>query len=138
MANKPDDFDKELDAARERGRIRRDAEPRAKAAHYDLASGRIVVELTNECTFMFPANMAQGLRDADPKLIAEVEVEPYGFALHWEKLDADLTVAGLLAGIFGSKAWMSEIGFAEGNGKSNAKSTASRAKEGKPRKQQAA
>jgi hypothetical protein len=30
-------------------------------------------------------------------------------ALHWEELDADLSVAGLASGAFGSKVWMSEL-----------------------------
>ncbi len=143
MANKSqrDALDIELDAARERGLRAREEQPRATAAYYDTTSGRVVVDLTNGCTFMFPAHLAQGLRDADPKLIAEVEVEPYGFALHWETLDADLTIAGLLAGMFGSKTWMAEIGRTGGSRKSEAKTTASRAngaKGGRPRKQQAA
>ncbi len=143
MANKSkkDALDVELDAARERGRVRRETEPRAKAARYDAANGHIIVELTNECTFIFPAEMAQGLRAADPKLLAEVEVEPQGFALHWERLDADLTIAGLLAGIFGTKYWMSELGRAGGKQTSEAKAAASRAngaRGGRPRKQKAA
>ena len=84
-------------------------EPRASSARYDAASGRVVIELTNGCTFMFPAELAQGLRGASPELLAEVEVEPFGLALHWEQLDADLTVAGLLTGTFGTKRWMAEL-----------------------------
>jgi len=42
-----------------------------------------------------------------------VEITPLGTARHWEALDADLAVAELAAGIFGSKHWMSELaGFA--------------------------
>jgi hypothetical protein len=32
-----------------------------------------------------------------------------GDGLHWETLDTDFTVAGLLAGVFGTKRWMAEL-----------------------------
>jgi hypothetical protein len=38
--------------------------------------------------------------------LAEVEVNGQGHDLHWEKLDVDLSVSGLLAGLFGTKAFM--------------------------------
>ena len=56
--------------------------------------------------------------------------------LHWPRLDADLTVAGLLAGIFGSRMWMREIGSAGGSVVSAKKAEAARAngaKGGRPR-----
>lgn len=43
--------DDEFEAALERGRIARQCEPRATSARYDRESGRIIVELTNGCTF---------------------------------------------------------------------------------------
>ena len=38
-----------------------------------------------------------------------MEVSPTGLGLHWQKLDADLSVPALLQGLFGTKAWMSEL-----------------------------
>jgi hypothetical protein len=35
-----------------------------------------------------------------------VEVLGQGYGLHWEKLDVDLSIPGLLAGLFGTKAFM--------------------------------
>jgi hypothetical protein len=35
--------------------------------------------------------------------LPEVEVIGQGHDLHWEKLDVDLSVSGLLAGLFGTK-----------------------------------
>ena len=81
-------------------------EPRARAARFDAASGRIVVDLANGCSFAFPARLAQGLEDASADALAEVEVLGQGYGLHWEKLDVDLSVPGLLAGLFGTKAYM--------------------------------
>jgi len=62
---------------------------------------------------------------------------PTGYALRWERLDADFTVIGLLAGIFGTKAWMSELGRKGGNARSEAKASAVREngkRGGRPRK----
>jgi Protein of unknown function (DUF2442) len=81
-------------------------EPQARAARFDAISGRIVVDLANGCSFAFPARLAQGLEDASADALAEVEVLGQGYGLHWEKLDVDLSIPGLLAGLFGTKAFM--------------------------------
>lgn len=89
------------------------------------------------CLFAFPPEGAQVLRGATPRQLAAVEVEGGGFALRWEELDADLTVSGLLAGRFGSKRWMSELGRAGGRARSEKKARAVRAngmKGGRPRR----
>ena len=49
------------------------------------------------------------MKKATASQLAKVELTPLGTGLHWEGLDADLNVAGLAAGVFGSKAWMSEL-----------------------------
>jgi hypothetical protein len=49
------------------------------------------------------------LAGASPKDVADVEVTPSGDGLHWEKLDADFSVPALLAGVFGTEAWMAKI-----------------------------
>lgn len=112
-------------------------EPRAKSARYDTASRQIVVQLTNGCTFMFPAKLGQGLRGATDEQLAEVEVLGRGSGLHWETLDADLSIPQLVMGIFGSRAWMSELARRGGSAKTAAKAAAARAngaKGGRPRK----
>lgn len=98
--------DGEIDMALTRGRAARLAEPRAAGARYDGASGHVVVELTNGCTFAFPARLAQGLERATDEQLAAVEILGAGFGLHWEDLDIDLSVPGLLAGLLGTAAWM--------------------------------
>ena len=84
-------------------------EPRAIAACYDSEIQSVVVQLKSGAVFSFPSTIAQGLTNADTKLLAEVEITPAGDGLHWETLDVDFTVKGLLAGIFGTKAWMTEL-----------------------------
>ena len=96
--------DTEIDAALTRGKAIRLSEPRAVAARYDRARERVVVELTNGCTFAFPPRLAQGLASATEDQLAQVEVLGSGTGLHWETLDVDLSVPDLLAGLFGTKS----------------------------------
>jgi hypothetical protein len=126
--------DAAIDAALERGRAARASEPRAAAARYDRASGRVIVDLENGCTFAFPPRLAQGLEGASDDQLAAVEILGQGYGLHWEELDVDLSLPGLMAGIFGTKAWMARRA---GQATSAAKAAAARAngaKGGRPRK----
>jgi hypothetical protein len=101
-------LDREIEDARAQSKIVSDREPRAVSARYNRRTRRIEVELVDSCLFAFPAKSAQGLEGATPDQLAEVEVLGRGYALRWAKLDAEFTVAGLLAGRFGSRAWMRE------------------------------
>ena len=127
--------DAEITAALERGHTVRQTEPRATSARYDAKSSRVIVELTNGCTFAFPPRMAQGLENAADEDLATVELLEAGYGLHWEDLDVDLSVPGLLVGLFGTKAYMARRA---GQATSPAKAAAARAngaKGGRPRKQ---
>jgi hypothetical protein len=95
--------------AREAAVIANAAEPRAESAYYDKSSDRIVINLKSGAIYSFPPVLAQGLAGASPEDLAEVEVTPSGDGLHWEKLDADFSVPALLAGVFGTEAWMAQI-----------------------------
>lgn len=95
--------------AREKAIISSLCEPRAEAAYYDRDSGRIVIHLQHGAIFSFPAELGQGLAGATPNDLAAVEVTPSGMGLHWESLDADLSVPALLNGIYGNSAWMIQL-----------------------------
>jgi hypothetical protein len=126
--------DAEIRAAAERGESLRSREPRAVSARYDRRLRQIIVKLTNNCTFAFPPDLAQGLEEATDDELAEVEILGAGYGLHWERLDVDLSVPGLLAGIFGTAAYMARRA---GQATSPAKAAAARvngAKGGRPRK----
>ena len=126
--------DRQIDAATQRGAQARAFEPRAVSARYDAASERIAVELTNGCAFVFPPAAAQGLEEASPAQLAQVEILGAGTGLHWEDLDVDLSVPGLLAGVFGTRSWQASQA---GRTCSAAKAEAARAngrKGGRPRK----
>jgi len=114
-----DDSDSMLQAAEKRGRDNAATEPRALTARYDRASGRILVELDNDCSFAFPARRAQGLEHASDVELAEVELLGSGYGLHWEALDADLSIPALLAGLFGTKAYMDRMRAARAGGASS-------------------
>ncbi len=70
--------------------------------------------------------------------MAQIEILGLGLGLHWERLDVDLSVPGLLAGLFGTKAYMDRQRAARaGAATSAAKAAAARrngAKGGRPRK----
>jgi hypothetical protein len=111
-------------------------QPRAVEAYYDARKARLVVELNNGVIMMLPPRLLQGLQDATPAQISKVELTPLGIGLHWEELDADLSVAGLASGAFGSKAWMSELARYAGSRTSTRKAVSSREngrKGGRPR-----
>ena len=126
--------DEQIRAANERGRIVRETQPHAQSARYDAKADRVVVELTNGATFAFPPRLLEGLHEASPADIAEVEVIGCGFGLHWEALDLDYTVPGLVNRVFGTARWMAARA---GRTASPAKAAAARAngaKGGRPRK----
>lgn len=126
--------DAQIDDALQRGETAALNEPRAASVRYDGKLGRVIVELKNGCTFSFPPHLAQGLETATEAQLAQVEILGGGYGLHWEALDADLSVSGLLAGLFGTKSHMARLA---GRAKSPAKAAAARAngaKGGRPRK----
>jgi hypothetical protein len=85
-----------------------------------------VIELTNGVILMLPPRLLQGLKNATAAQLGKVELTPLGTGLHWEALDADLSVAGLAAGVFGSKVWMSELARYAGSRTSARKASSSR------------
>ncbi len=125
--------DAQVDAALERGALTRSSEPRAGSARYDRPTRRVIVELTNGAAFAFPAALVRELEAATHDQLAQVEVLGVGHGLHWEELDVDLTVPGLLAGVFGTQ---SHLARKAGQTTSPAKAAAARnngMKGGRPR-----
>ncbi|MCL6708576.1 DUF2442 domain-containing protein [Pseudomonas sp. R2.Fl] len=127
--------DQELDEAKRRWAEERAGRPVPVAVRYDATSGRILVDFENDAAFLFPARSLEGLEEATDEQLAEVELLGET-GLHWESLDVDYTIAGLMKGIFGSKVFM-EAQRRGGLSRSPAKVAASRvngAKGGRPRK----
>jgi hypothetical protein len=101
-----DELEKMLADAEERGRLVAEIGPHAVSAQYDRTNREVVVELANGATFTFPVDRVEGLSGASDNDLAHIELTPAGHGLHWETLDEDYTVPGLLMGIFGTRAWM--------------------------------
>lgn len=126
--------DDAINAALARGAANRASDPRAMLVRFDKKSGRLIVELSNDCTFTLPPKLIEGLENANDNQLANVEVLGAGYGLHWPDLDVDISVAGLLAGVFGTRSHMARLA---GQTRSEAKSAAARAngaKGGRPRK----
>jgi hypothetical protein len=102
--------------------------PRAVAAHYERAGGRVVIELSSRVNVSFSPHDAQGLENAKPAQLAKIEISPSGFGIHFPGLDADLYLPSLLEGFLGSQRWMaSRLGQIGGKSRSTAKKAAARA-----------
>ena len=125
-------------AANERGRRLRKRTFPAIGARYDRQSGRVVVSLQSGIEISFLPADAEGLQNATPFQLREIEVTPSGLGIHFPKLDADLYLPALLEGALGSRKWMAaKLGAMGGKSKSVAKRRASRANGrlgGRPRK----
>jgi len=117
-----------LELANQRAEQLHGSIPRAISAHYDRKSEKIVINLSSRLAVSFSPRDAQGLENARPSQLGEIEISPSGYGIHFPKLDADLYVPGLLEGFLGARKWMaSRLGRAGGQSRSRAKRTAARA-----------
>jgi hypothetical protein len=104
------------------------AAPRATAARFDPGTGRVVISLNNKLDVSFSPRDAQGLENAKPSQLEQIEISPSGFGIHFPSLDADLYVPAILEGALGSRKWMaSRLGQTGGLSRSKAKKAAARA-----------
>jgi Protein of unknown function (DUF2442) len=125
--------------ANQRARELRGSTPRAVSARYDRKNGSIEIQLSSNLKVSFLPRDAQGLEEATPSQLQDIEISPSGFGIHFPKLDADLYLPAILQGLLGSRKWMaSRLGQVGGKSRSVAKRAASRANGklgGRPRKE---
>ena len=76
------------------------------SAHYDRNTEKVVIQLRDGSTFMFPCHLGQGWTNASAEDLAAIEITPSGYGLHWENLEVDLSIPSLLKGIYGTRTWM--------------------------------
>lgn len=126
--------DADVDEAAARGLAARAAEPRAASVRYDRRRERMVVDLTNGCSFAFPPRLVEGLAEASDDALSAVEILGAGYGLHWEALDVDVSVPGVLTGLFGTKAFMARQAGRVSSVKKAAAARENGAKGGRPRK----
>lgn len=98
-------------------------EPRAVGARYDAATQRVLVELANGCLFAFPVSEGAGLQGATDEQLAGVAVWQDGEGLHWESLDADISVPGIVQRLLKLREWAPRL---MGQATSDAKAHAAR------------
>lgn len=106
---KVDVTDAQIEAARAAGQVALETEPHAEAAWYEVDRNLVWIKTTTGLYHGVPAERLQGLQDALPVEIEDIEVSPSGVGLHWPQLDVDLTVKGIMSGAYGSKSWMKEV-----------------------------
>src|SRR6516225_4888879 len=108
----PDWIEKELRAnftrASRAGRHAANTEPRAKRARYLAAGSALRIELTNGASITLPVRLIPSLKGARSEDIRAVEILGRGGGLHWERLDVDLSVPGLVSSILPGTAWLAE------------------------------
>ena len=128
----------EFDAAVRRASERQQSEPVAVSARYDRRRDRVVISLDTGIELAFPPHLAEGLENATPADLSQIEISPSGFGIHFPRLDAALYVPSLMKGVFGSKSWVAaQLGREGGRSRSRAKVAAARAngkRGGRPRK----
>jgi len=74
-------------------------EPRAASARFRSRICVLEVGLTSGVTLQIPIRLIPELKHASPRDIRAVEVLGRGGGLHWERLDIDLSVPGLVASV---------------------------------------
>ena len=129
--------DARLAAALAAGARRRAEKVFALSAHFDSRRKRLHIELASGRAVAIPVAEIEGLSSAKPSQIRAVKLAGRGYGLHWPALDLDLAVPDLVAGCFGTKAWMRSLARHAGKVKSEAKAAAARAngrKGGRPPK----
>ncbi len=120
------ELDRQYDLATARGEEWLEIEPQVQQVCYDPAIEKLVLELKNGVVFQLPKHLFQGIATASDDAIQSLKIGPRGASIHWESLDLDFSVVGLLAGIFGTRVWMTEIGRMGGRSSSPAKAEAAR------------
>jgi len=108
------------------GRRAASIEPRAAVAAYRPQERALHIELTNGATITLPVKLIPSLKGARSQDLRAVEVLGRGSGLHWERLDLDLSVPGLVSSVFPGTAWLAELGRVGGRRTSAAKTLAAR------------
>ena len=108
MGNRLRTTDDEIDAALKRA-AQEPESPTAIAARYLPSPDILLLVMKSGQRVAIPREEIQVLATASRAKVAEVEIENFGTALHWPRLNFDLSVEGLLKGVTGNRRWMREL-----------------------------
>lgn len=108
----PEEFERQLAEAMERGRIAAKTEPRAQSARIDASSGRVEVDLRDGLSFAFPVARYPELAALSDERISAVRVTASGYGLHWDEADVHLAIPQIVADLFGT--WGAQSSGREG------------------------
>lgn len=112
-------------------------QPRAEKVTFPPGTHSIEVRLINGVVLRIPLALIAPLQHATPAELRQVEMDRFGLTLHWECLDADLTIGQLAILALGRGTVMRASAAAAGAVTSPAKAAAARRngqKGGRPRK----
>ena len=116
-----------FEAANRRASAAKAAFPTVVSVKYDRRIARIVIALSTGLELAFSPKLAQGLENAHPAELMDVEITPSGMGVRFPRLDTDFYIPALLEGFLGSKRWMASlIGKAGGTASTEAKVAAAR------------
>ena len=101
--------DAEIDAAIEQARRLERFDRRVIRASYSEGTDSIVLLLENGVTLSVPRRLLQGLTEASPGDLNQIELLGRGTGLYWPALDVAPLVSGLLDGVYGSAKWMERL-----------------------------
>ena len=96
--------DEDIDAALEDARDLPPL-PQALSAEYNRAADVIILRIDNGRRLVIPREEMQGLRDATPEQISQIEIFG-GTDICWPQLDLDHYLPSLLEGRYGNERWM--------------------------------
>lgn len=103
-------------------------------AEYDRDRDVILVQLASGSWFGFSPSAVPELRGATAEDLAQVEVEAFGEGLHWEALDADVSVPGIIFDSLDAPAWWARWIASRTTEKKAAAARENGKKGGRPRK----
>lgn len=131
------ELDRQIAAATERGNDELRRQPLATRVRYHRRTRHVVLTLNNGSRLVVPVSRLQGLAKATNAELAKVHILGPGTAVEWAELDQQFSVAGLLAGVFGTRTWMAKLGRQAARSTSLAKPQALRKNGRQPHRQTA-
>jgi hypothetical protein len=114
--------------ATRRATARLNQSPGVVKACVDLQEARVVLELNTGLVMAFPIQAIEGLSQAAPSDLQDINISPTGLGVHFPALDVDLYIPSLLQGFMGTRQWMAaQMGHTGGKATTPAKVAAARA-----------